>query len=220
MSNPYQLTIDALNTSGVRYVIAGGFAVVMHGFNRFTPDVNIVVDFEQESVTAAMDALVQSGFEPQQDIDVYKLWDTGYRYQLQIEQGHRFLCLKDPRVPSFKIEFFLEHPLSLCELKASSFQPIIHGLVTPICSFEHLINMKLSADRGQDRIDIESLMLAEAIRHRLHGGETEDEILASATSDLERAQMSVLCAFIRLTPDEKIEWLLEMLTKLGRFCLL
>ena len=34
----------ALNNAGVRYLVAGGLAVVAHGFVRFTNDVDLIVD--------------------------------------------------------------------------------------------------------------------------------------------------------------------------------
>ena len=36
----------ALNEAGVRYVIVGGLAVVLHGYPRFTADLDIVLDLE------------------------------------------------------------------------------------------------------------------------------------------------------------------------------
>ena len=40
----------ALNDEGVRYVLIGGFAVILHGFVRATKDVDLLVDASVENV--------------------------------------------------------------------------------------------------------------------------------------------------------------------------
>ena len=40
----------ALNDEGVRYVLIGGFAVILHGFVRATKDVDLLVDASSENV--------------------------------------------------------------------------------------------------------------------------------------------------------------------------
>lgn len=40
----------ALNDEGVRYVLIGGFAVILHGFVRATKDIDLLVDASSENV--------------------------------------------------------------------------------------------------------------------------------------------------------------------------
>jgi len=40
----------ALNAEGVRYVLIGGFAVILHGFVRATKDIDLLVDASSENV--------------------------------------------------------------------------------------------------------------------------------------------------------------------------
>jgi len=40
----------ALNAEGVRYVLIGGFAVILHGFVRATKDIDLLVDASAENV--------------------------------------------------------------------------------------------------------------------------------------------------------------------------
>jgi hypothetical protein len=40
----------ALNAEGVRYVLIGGFAVILHGFVRATKDIDLLVDASVENV--------------------------------------------------------------------------------------------------------------------------------------------------------------------------
>ena len=47
----------ALNVAGARYVLIGGFAVILHGFVRGTKDIDLLVDASPENVRALKRAL-------------------------------------------------------------------------------------------------------------------------------------------------------------------
>ncbi|HXO19253.1 MAG TPA: hypothetical protein VOA87_04925 [Thermoanaerobaculia bacterium] len=47
----------ALNREGARYVLIGGFAVILHGFVRTTKDVDLLVDPSEENVQAVKKAM-------------------------------------------------------------------------------------------------------------------------------------------------------------------
>jgi Aminoglycoside-2''-adenylyltransferase len=47
----------ALNRVGARYVLIGGFAVILHGFVRATKDIDLLVDSSEANVQALKEAL-------------------------------------------------------------------------------------------------------------------------------------------------------------------
>jgi len=47
----------SLNAEGVRYVLIGGFAIVLHGFVRATKDIDLLVDPSEDNVRALKRAL-------------------------------------------------------------------------------------------------------------------------------------------------------------------
>jgi hypothetical protein len=48
---------QALNREGARYLLIGGFAVILHGFVRSTKDVDLLVDPSEENIRAVKRAL-------------------------------------------------------------------------------------------------------------------------------------------------------------------
>ena len=46
MKTELENIVAALNTAEVNYLIAGGLAVVAHGYVRVTMDVDLVIDFD------------------------------------------------------------------------------------------------------------------------------------------------------------------------------
>jgi hypothetical protein len=47
----------ALNREGARYLLIGGFAVILHGFVRTTKDIDLLVDPSDDNVSAIKRAL-------------------------------------------------------------------------------------------------------------------------------------------------------------------
>ena len=61
--------VGALNTHGVRYLIAGGLAVVAHGYVRFTAGVDIILDLGPDNVPRAIAALTSLGYQAVVKVD-------------------------------------------------------------------------------------------------------------------------------------------------------
>lgn len=46
-----------LNEAGARYVVIGGFAMILHGYTRGTADIDLLIDVSPENVRKVKDAL-------------------------------------------------------------------------------------------------------------------------------------------------------------------
>jgi hypothetical protein len=64
LADRYLGIIDALERAGVRYVVAGDIAVNLHGFARFTKDLDLLLDLEPENPRRGMQALAGCGLRP------------------------------------------------------------------------------------------------------------------------------------------------------------
>lgn len=54
--------IQSLNDNGVRYLVVGGYAVALHGYPRYTKDMDIWVEMSAENASKIIKALDQFGF--------------------------------------------------------------------------------------------------------------------------------------------------------------
>jgi len=52
--NSLSAILHALNHADVRYLIAGGVAVNLHGYQRLTHDLDLVIQLEQSNIRQAM----------------------------------------------------------------------------------------------------------------------------------------------------------------------
>lgn len=60
----YEKVFKALNKAKVKYVVVGGTAVILHGYPRFTNDLDLIVFLEDGNLEKFFDTLQSIGFLP------------------------------------------------------------------------------------------------------------------------------------------------------------
>jgi len=215
--NPFIEVIDSLNKPGIRYVIVGGFAVVMHGSNRFTPDLNLVVDYDRDRTEAVINSLLSIGLEAYPGIDPMEFLDEKKRENWLQGDDKRFLSLVNPEYPGFGVYLFAHPPLSFQDLYKCSEVLSTGEREMRICSLAHLIEMKNEAGRPQDVLDLLNLEMLRKMEGRLDEEGLLEECIKNLPEGMEEAQVENLIIFARLPAAEKLTWLGAMLTEIGLF---
>lgn len=153
----YDDVYAALHAAGVRFVVVGGTAVVLHGHARMTVDLDLVVDLEVDNALAAVDALTSLGLLPRLPVDPRDFADAAIR-TVWVEQRHLLVfSFFDPVSPAREIDLFATMPVPFAGLHSDAVERTISGVPIRIASREHLIEMKRAAGRTQDLADIEFL---------------------------------------------------------------
>ena len=148
----------SLNEAGVRYLVAGGLAVVAHGFVRFTNDVDIVLDLEESNCRGALGALARLGYRPLVPVALEEFADAGKRREWSKEKGARVFQLFSDKHSTTRIDLFLEAPFDFGEVyERRSRQAVEPDLDVPFVGLDDLIDMKRRAGRPQDHADAEKL---------------------------------------------------------------
>jgi hypothetical protein len=62
LNQDFKEFIQSLNDNQVRYLVIGGYAVALHGYPRYTKDIDIWVEMTQENAENMLKALEQFGF--------------------------------------------------------------------------------------------------------------------------------------------------------------
>ncbi len=64
MTMYYESVFKALQENNVRYAVAGGVALVLHGVVRFTADLDLIVDLEPENLSRFVHTMSGLGYRP------------------------------------------------------------------------------------------------------------------------------------------------------------
>lgn len=167
--NPFVRVIAALNRSGVRYVIVGGFAAYLHGTKRLTIDLDIVVDLTESEARKAIEALLAEGFASRLPVDARLFADAAERARWVREKGLVVFSLIAPGAGGFVVDLFAESPLDFEALYARSAAVELEGQRAQVCCIADLIDMKLRAGRPQDLADVAALRDIESVRRDASG---------------------------------------------------
>jgi hypothetical protein len=62
LNQDFKEFIQSLNDNAVRYLLVGGYAVALHGYPRYTKDLDIWVESTAENAAQTIKALQQFGF--------------------------------------------------------------------------------------------------------------------------------------------------------------
>jgi len=62
LSQDFKEFVVSLNDNQVRYLVIGGYAVSLHGYPRYTKDIDIWIDMSPENARRMVEAMEQFGF--------------------------------------------------------------------------------------------------------------------------------------------------------------
>lgn len=153
----YPRLFDELNKRGVRYVLVGGLAVVLHGHARLTMDADLVVALDSENAARAIEALQSLGFVPRIPVDPATFAFAEVRRAWIEEKNMMVFSMADPANPFFAVDLFIDPPISYEELVATAVTKGVDGIDVLVCSVGELKRMKTLSGRAEDLADIRAL---------------------------------------------------------------
>jgi len=153
----FEPIFSALNRAGVRYVVVGGVAVVLHGHPRLTADLDLVIDLEEHAAAAAVDALLELGLVPRLPVDARDFANSTIRASWIAQRSLQVFSMRDPSDALIEVDLFAESPMPFEELLARSVTVDVEGEAVRVAALDDLIAMKREVGRPQDLADIDAL---------------------------------------------------------------
>lgn len=148
----------SLESSGARYLVAGGLAVVAHGVVRLTLDVDLILDFEAPHPKPALEAFRSLGLVPLVPVALDQFADPEARASWIRDKNARVFQLWSEQHLTLRVDLFLESPLDFASAWARRHRAsIAPGLEVSFVALEDLLAMKRAAARPQDLADIDRL---------------------------------------------------------------
>lgn len=153
----FESILGALEQAGIRYVVAGGFAVNLHGFLRFTKDLDILLDLAPDNAARAMRVLSDLGLRPRLPVDMLEFADANAREDWVQHRNMLVFQIWHPGDPLCSVDVFVRNPIGFDVLWDHSVLTMLGTTPCRIVGIEDLISMKTQAGRPQDLRDIEAL---------------------------------------------------------------
>ncbi|MBI4248637.1 MAG: hypothetical protein HY611_03965 [Elusimicrobia bacterium] len=143
--------VSALEKGRVRFAIAGGCAVALHGAVRGTMDVDIVLRLSRADFLAAESALKALGLMPRLPVSAGEVFD--FREEYIRNRNLIAWSFSNPKDPSQAVDIIITHDLAKLKVK----KIVSGGRTLPVLAVSDLIAMKKAAGRPQDLEDARAL---------------------------------------------------------------
>jgi predicted nucleotidyltransferase len=157
MPTDFLTVLAEFQERNIRYVLVGGLAVLLHGVDRLTADVDLVVDLAPEQATKAVETLLALGFKSSAPVDARQFADPAVRKRWQTESGMLVLSFWDPQNRRPTVDLFAEYPLDFESLYGDSLLVPLATVNVRVASIDHLIAIKQAAGRPKDLDDVNRL---------------------------------------------------------------
>ncbi len=129
----------------VNFLLIGGYAVISHGYNRTTGDMDLWLEPSNENKNRFLNSFIEYGFEEIELIEIKKM---------DFEKHQVFSFGEVP----YKVDFLTK--ISQVEFKDAFENKITvehESLILPIINLRELILSKINTGRKKDEADIEEL---------------------------------------------------------------
>jgi predicted nucleotidyltransferase len=149
--------LKALNDAGVRYLIAGGVAVVLHGYLRTTADLDLVVQLDEGNTRRAMDALSGLGYRPRAPVQAAQFADPAVRQTWIDEKGMTVFSMWKSGDAALEVDLFVAEPFDFDHVYAEATEVQLDTTTARVVPLRTLIEMKRKTGRPQDEADAAAL---------------------------------------------------------------
>lgn len=152
-----------LSEAGVVFVVGGGVAVVLHGVERVTLDLDIAVEMTELNLGRLIDAVEKLRLKPRIPVPLSDLRNPNFVRSMVEEKGALVFSLTDFDQPLRHLDIFLAPDLSYERLIEGAGSVAIGQAKIRVISREKLIELKRSIQppRAKDLFDLAELSKAQ-----------------------------------------------------------
>jgi hypothetical protein len=152
-------TLCVLADRRVEFVVAGGVAMVLHGIERMTLDLDIAVSLDQENLYRFLGALRHLGLVPRAPLPAETILDRNRIERVILEKNALVFTFWSPSEPYKQIDMFLTRENGFDDLISDAHALWIKGRPIRVASRRKLIEMKSRVQpiREKDETDIREL---------------------------------------------------------------
>jgi len=147
----------ALNEAGVKYLVVGGVAAILHGVNRLTWDVDLAVQLTTSNLGRLAAALARMGFEKRVPVPVQGLANARTRKVWLEDKGMKVYSFVERHAPQRVVDVMVNPPHPFTRVYRRRVTVRARGADVPLVPVDVLVAMKSAAGRPEDLLDIDAL---------------------------------------------------------------
>jgi predicted nucleotidyltransferase len=142
---------------GLKYVVIGGVAVNLHGYNRLTGDLDIIISLDDENISKFVSVTKSLGLVPRLPVQIEDFSNADIRNSWVSKKNMKVFSVYNPSNPLEHIDVKIDN-LNDIETYLSNSEIVEAGdIKIYLVSLDDLIKLKQEAGRERDFVDIRAL---------------------------------------------------------------
>jgi hypothetical protein len=158
MGGRIEWVLAPLERAGVRYLVVGGVAVVLHGYLRTTLDLDLVIHLEPDNLERALTVFEDLGLQPLAPVPLRSFLSPQAREIWTREKNMTVFSLWHPGRPGFALDLFVQEPFDFDAVYRRALHVSLEEMQATVVSLEDLVAMKQATGRTRDIEDIKALL--------------------------------------------------------------
>ena len=153
----FKRILKELENRKIKYLAIGGVAVNLHGYNRITNDLDIILSFEENNVNIFIELMNDLGLKPKVPVDPNELADLEKREFWKKERNMKVFSFFNPNNEQEVVDVMIQDYINYDEALKNSKLMKDENISIPVISIDDLIRLKEISGRGRDLVDIKIL---------------------------------------------------------------
>ena len=149
--------IKLLADKEIDFVLVGGLAVALQGYQRVTMNVDVVLAMEAGNLERFIAAAREAGLRPTIPVPIESLARPELIEQWHREKGMLAFSLRGAEAQATVLDVLVKPVVPYVDLRRDALMVEVGSARVPVASIPHLIAMKTGTGRGKDQIDIDEL---------------------------------------------------------------
>ncbi len=149
--------IKLLAEKEIDFVLVGGLAVALQGYQRVTMDVDVVLAMDAGNLERFIAAARGAGLRPTISVPIESLARPELIEQWHREKGMLAFSLRGAEAQATVLDVLVKPVVPYAHLRRDALAVEMGTARVPVASIPHLIAMKTGTGRGKDQIDIDEL---------------------------------------------------------------
>jgi len=162
----YEKVFKKLGEKKVRYAVAGGVALVLHGVVRFTADLDLILELSTNNLKNFISAMNELGYKPKVPVEAEDFIEPINREVWRKEKGMEVFSFYHPEIQINLVDVFIEEPIRFDDIEQEIVIFKAEGIEIPVVSKSHLKMLKRKAGRPQDIADVEAIEELEKMENK------------------------------------------------------
>ena len=133
--------LKMLAEAKVEFVLVGGLAVALHGYQRVTMDVDVVVAMDGENLQRFMSAAKAAGLRPTIPVPLESLAQPELIEQWYREKGMLAFSLRGNETMATVLDVLVRPVVSFSELRRDATVVKVGPVDIPVASIAHLLSL-------------------------------------------------------------------------------